>query len=34
MISGMQAAQSMTAGDKILKVRIEEDHTLFDYRRY
>jgi len=34
VISGMQAAQSMTAGDKILKVRIEEDHTLFDYRRY
>jgi len=34
VISGMQAAERMTAGDKILKVRIEEDRTLFDYRHY
>jgi cyclophilin family peptidyl-prolyl cis-trans isomerase/HEAT repeat protein len=34
VISGMPAVEQMLAGDRILRVRIEEDITLLDYRRY
>ncbi len=34
VISGMPAVEQMVAGDRILRVRIEEDITLLDYRRY
>ena len=34
VISGMPAVEQMVAGDRIHKVRIEEDITLLDYRRY
>lgn len=34
VISGMPAAEHMIAGDLILKVRIAEEVTWFDYRRY
>ena len=34
VISGMPAAEHMVAGDLILKVRIREEITMLDYRRY
>ncbi len=34
VISGMPAVERMVAGDLILRVRIEEDRTWIDYRRY
>jgi peptidyl-prolyl cis-trans isomerase B (cyclophilin B) len=34
VLSGMPAVEQMVAGDRILRVRIEEDITLLDYRRY
>lgn len=34
VVSGMPAAEHMVAGDRILSVRIKEEVTLFDYRRY
>ena len=34
VISGMPPAEHMVAGDRILSVRVKEEITLFDYRRY
>jgi cyclophilin family peptidyl-prolyl cis-trans isomerase len=34
VISGMPAVDHMVPGDRIVKVRIEEDITALDYRRY
>jgi cyclophilin family peptidyl-prolyl cis-trans isomerase len=34
VISGMPAVEQMLAGDRILRVRIEEDLTLLDCRRH
>ncbi len=34
VVSGMPVVERMLPGDKILKVRIEEDATALDYRRY
>jgi cyclophilin family peptidyl-prolyl cis-trans isomerase/HEAT repeat protein len=34
VISGMQAAEHMVAGDRILKVQIKDEVTWIDYRRY
>jgi cyclophilin family peptidyl-prolyl cis-trans isomerase/HEAT repeat protein len=34
VISGMPVAEHMIAGDRILRVRIKEDITLLDYRKY
>ena len=34
VISGMPAVEQMVPGDRILSVRIKEDITLLDYRRY
>ncbi len=34
VLSGMLAAEHIVPGDKIIRVRIEEDVTIFDYRRY
>jgi cyclophilin family peptidyl-prolyl cis-trans isomerase/HEAT repeat protein len=34
VISGMPAAEHMLAGDRIVRVRVKEEVTLFDYRRY
>jgi peptidyl-prolyl cis-trans isomerase B (cyclophilin B) len=34
VVSGMPAAEHMVAGDRILSVRVKEEITLFDYRRY
>jgi cyclophilin family peptidyl-prolyl cis-trans isomerase len=34
VVSGMTAVDRMVPGDRILKVWIEEDRTVFDYRTY
>jgi cyclophilin family peptidyl-prolyl cis-trans isomerase len=34
VVSGMQAVDHMVPGDRIVRVRIEEDTTALDYRRY
>lgn len=34
VVSGMFAAEHMVAGDRILKVRIKDEVSWFDYRRY
>ncbi len=34
VISGMPVARRITAGDRIRKVRVQDDVTALDYRRY
>jgi hypothetical protein len=34
VVSGMPFAERMVEGDRILKVRIEDDVTALDYRRF